>query len=118
MKFFSSAILLFGLILTVYAEPVRVEVYPISQAYVDVSRGDTLGEIVSHLLVVNASARKQLMHDIVELNPHAFIDNDPNKLRANVRLGLPGQMSAMQRPRDSRKYRISEFSWGYIQQAK
>ncbi|HEY9032695.1 MAG TPA: hypothetical protein VIN71_02055 [Pseudomonadales bacterium] len=96
----------------------RIEIYPASQAFIQVSRGDTLGEIVSRLLPNHSARRAQLMDEIVALNPEAFIDGDPNRLKANVRLWLPGHVSALQQAMDSGKYRIRTFSWGYIQQRK
>lgn len=118
MRFYilTTALLLLGL--NVHAESKRVEVHPASQAFVDVSRGDTLGEIVSELLPNNVSRRARLMAEIVELNPRAFIDQDPDRMKANVRLWLPGYLSALQQARDSGQYRIREFSWGYIQQRR
>ena len=118
MKFFIPCIALCLLALNSQAESTRIEVYPVSQAFVDVQRGDTLGEIVSELLPVNASRRSRLMAEIVELNPDAFIDKDPNRLKANVRLWLPGHTLGPRKKLDTRKYRIREFSWGYVQQLK
>ena len=103
---------------TAYADSKRIEVYSVSQAYVDVKRGDTLGEIVKDLLPNTPKKRKAIMKEIVEFNPNAFIDGDPNILKANTRLWLPGHVSGLREYVDRNKYHIKEYSWGYTKQAK
>ena len=118
MPLIIAVIALLSLSPNLQAEPKRVEVYPISQSFVDVTPGDTLGEIVSKILPSNPSRQRQLMQQIVELNPDAFINNNPDMVRAGVRLWLPGHMPASQRNVNREKYTVREFSWGYIQQPK
>ena len=103
---------------TSVADSKRIEVYPISQAYVDVKFGDTLGEIVTQLLPHTPSKRERMMNEIIQLNPSAFVDSDIDKLKANVRLWLPGHTTGLRTAIDRNKYHVKEFSWGYIQQAK
>ena len=100
------------------AESKRIEVYATSQAYVDVKAGDTLGEIVKELLPNTPKMRKNLMREIVALNPDSFIGGDLNMLKANTRLWLPGHVSGLRTQVDRTKYKVKEFSWGYIQQAR
>ena len=102
----------------VQADSRRVEVYPVSQSFVDVAAGDTLGEIVQQLLPNNPSRHRRLMQEIVELNPDAFTNNNPDKLKSNIRLWLPGHLPASLQAADRKKYIIEEFSWGYIQRVR
>jgi Tfp pilus assembly protein FimV len=118
MRFYFLAMTLLVISLNAQADSRQIEVRPAGQAFIDVNRGDTLGEIVNELLPNNATRRARLMAEIVELNPRAFIDQDPGRMKANVRLWLPGHVSALQQARDSGQYRIREFSWGYTQQPK
>jgi hypothetical protein len=55
-------------------ESKRIEVYSLSQNYWDTRYGDTLGDIVHHLLPNNPAKREALKQDIVHLNPQAFIN--------------------------------------------
>ena len=118
MRLFLSTALILMLALKVQAESTRINVYPVSQAFVDVEMGDTLGEIVKDLLPAQPSRRGRLMDDIVQLNPHAFIDSNPDRLKAHVRLWLPGHHLGSARHVDRDKYHIRAFSWGYIQQPR
>jgi len=118
MRFYILVIALLASSFKADAQSKRIEVYPASQAFVQVGRGDTLGEIVKRLLPNHPARRQQLMHDLVALNPEAFINGNPNRLKANVRLWLPGHIAALQQAIHSDKYRIKSFSWGYVQQLK
>ena len=117
MKFILAFIIL-NISISSFADSKRVEVYPGSQIYIDVKHGDTLGEIVTAATPHSRAMRKQLMQDILTLNPGAFIDNDPNKLKADVRLWLPDYMTGLNTDIDRSKYKITETSWGYIKQLK
>lgn len=100
------------------AESTRIEVYPGGQAYVDVRPGNTLGEIVRRLAPGNRALQKRLMQQLLQLNPRAFIDADPNRLKAGARLWLPGQVKRLQQTLDTRRYHIEAFSWGYVQRPR
>jgi Tfp pilus assembly protein FimV len=102
-----------------YAESSQhIEVYAVNQAYWDVQRGETLGQIINKLLPHNREKHAALFDEIVQLNPDAFINADANAMKANVRLWLPGHTQGLNRKVNKDKYTIKEFSWGYIQQAK
>lgn len=96
----------------------RIEVYAISQSFWDVTPGETLGDIVKQLLPDNPALRATLLNDIVKLNPDAFSQSNPDNLKANVRLWLPDNASAMRSPVDKSKYDVKSFSWGQIYRSK
>jgi hypothetical protein len=103
-----------GWALNACPESIRVHVYPLSQQYWDVRPGDTLSEIVESLLPADMNKQRHLMRTIIELNPDAFIDGDPDRLRANIRLWLP---NALQRPverRTGESVTIERYEWGSI----
>lgn len=108
-----------GMAINAWPESVRVHVYKLSQQYWDVQYGDTLGEIVDSLLPADKSKQQRLMQDIVELNPDAFLDGDPDRLRANVRLWLP---NAIQRPVENyysgENVTIERYDWGSIKRVR
>ncbi|RDH82539.1 MAG: hypothetical protein DIZ80_09645 [endosymbiont of Galathealinum brachiosum] len=92
----------------------RIEVYSISQSFWDVTPGETLGDIVKQLLPENAGLREKLQYQIVELNPDAFSNSNPDNLKANIRLWLPNNAPAMQQVKDKNKYEVKSFSWGQV----
>ncbi|HEX7026814.1 MAG TPA: hypothetical protein VF268_06205 [Gammaproteobacteria bacterium] len=96
------------------AESIRVHVYPLSQQYWDVRPGDTLGQIVESLVPADRNKQRYLMRDIVELNPDAFLDGDPNRLRANVRLWLPNVLQQPVERRTGENITIERYEWGSI----
>jgi len=96
----------------------RIEVYTISQSFWDVTPGETLGEIVIQLLPDNPAMRDQLKHDILQLNPNAFSQSNPDNLKANVRLWLPDNAPARQSNIDKNRYDVESFSWGQIYRPK
>jgi hypothetical protein len=57
--------------------------------YLYVQKGQTLHNIVRRLYPDRTDEWPKLTSDIVRLNPHAFIDNDPTRMKADVRLELP-----------------------------
>lgn len=101
-----------------FADSTRIHVYPISQAYYDVKAGDTLGEIIHKILPNAASLRSSLITDIVRLNPDAFIDGDPNRLKARVRLWLPNNTTGLGDRVNKDKFTIRDYSWGYTKTPK
>ena len=111
-------LLMLSLPTMIMAEPQRIEVYPQTQAYIDVIAGDTLGEIAQRLWPGMPKHQRRLQHEIVELNPQAFIDGDPNRLKKNVRLWLPGYANALQQRRSRNPTQRQEFSWGSIKRTR
>ena len=96
----------------------RIEVYSISQNYWDVQAGDTLSQIIKQLLPYNPAMRKSLSKEVVSLNPGAFIQNNPDMLKANTRLWLPNNAPKKTSTPDHSKYDVKSFSWGHIRTPK
>jgi len=96
----------------------RIEVYSLSQNYWDTQSGDTLGGIVLHLLPNNPSKHAALKQDIVHLNPHAFINGNPEQLLANKRLWLPGYMKQTDSKVNSANTTVESYSWGNIKRQR
>ncbi len=96
----------------------RIEVYSLSQSYWDTQSGDTLGEIVLHLLPNNPAKHEALKKDIVKLNPTAFIAGDAERLLANKRLQMPGYMKQADTKVNPATTRVESFSWGNIKRPK
>lgn len=96
------------------AESIRVHVYKLSQQYWDVRSGDTLSGIVDSLLPAGNDKQQQLMRDIVELNPGAFRDGDPDRLLANVRLWLPNAVQTPVNPHTGEHVTVERYEWGSI----
>lgn len=96
------------------AESKRIEVYSLSQQYRDTQPGETLGGIVAQLLPNNMGMQYKLMSEIISLNPHAFEDNNPDRMHANVRLWLPNRFAQTDSKTDSRQTQVESFSWGNI----
>jgi len=101
-----------------HAESKRIVVYPLTQNYVDTQPGDSLSGITARLLPNNPQLQQNLMDDILKLNPDAFIQHDPNRLIANVRLWLPNQRDNAARDNNPEHYRIEHFSWGSIKRPR
>ncbi|MDA3868737.1 MAG: hypothetical protein PF589_02040 [Gammaproteobacteria bacterium] len=97
-----------------FAESKRIEVYSLSQQYWDTQRGETLGGIVAQLLPNNMGMQYRLMSEIINLNPHAFEDNNPDRMLANVRLWLPNRFARTDSKADSSQTQVESFSWGNI----
>jgi len=96
----------------------RVEVYTISQHYWDVAPGQNLSGIVKQLLPDNPGLRKKLLNKIVILNPAAFSLNNPDNLKANIRLWLPNHFEAMRDTKNTSQTEVKSFSWGQVYKAK
>jgi len=96
----------------------RIEVYALSQNYWDTQYGDTLGDIVQHLLPNNPSKHAALKKDIVHLNPRAFINGNPERLLADKRLNLPGYMKQADSKPDPASTTVERYSWGNIKRQK
>ena len=96
----------------------RIEVYSLSQNYWDIQYGDTLGEIVLHLLPHSPAKHETLKQDIAHLNPHAFISGNPEKLLANKRLWLPGYIKQEDSKMNPATMTVETYSWGNIKRPK
>ena len=99
-------------------ESKRIEVYSLSQNYWDTRYGDTLGNIVHHLLPNNPAKREALKQDIVHLNPQAFINGNPEQLLADKRLWLPGYMKQADSKADPETTTVERYSWGNIKRKR
>lgn len=95
-------------------EAKRIEVYTLSQNFHDVAAGDTLQQIALQLLPNRPAQRARLMRDIVQLNPSAFVKQNPNRLKANVRLWLPNNPPRSAPQQKNRNLHIESFSWGQL----
>ena len=115
---FISATLCTELIADTSQNSKRIEVYSISQNFWDVRQGDSLSGIVLQLIPENKSKRKKLFNEILKLNPHAFIQNNPDNLKTNVRLWLPNGSAVRNIPDKSKKYDIKSFDWGQVYRVK
>ncbi len=91
-----------------------IEVYPLSQNVYDVAAGDTLQQIVLQLLPNRPAQRAQLMREIVQLNPDAFVQQKPSRLKAHVRLWLPNSPPHSAAQPETRNLHIEYFSWGQV----
>ena len=103
---------------TQVTESKRIEVYALSQNYWDTQSGDTLGNIVLHLLPNNPSKYAKLKQDIVLLNPHAFIGGNPERLLADKRLWLPVYMKQADTKANPATTTVEQFSWGNIKRQR
>ena len=65
------------------------EDYSAEVRYLHVQKGQTLHNIVKRLYPDRPQDWPKLSKDIVRLNTHAFINSDPTKMKAGVRLKLP-----------------------------
>lgn len=102
---------------SVFAESKRIEVYSLGQHYWDTQSGETLGKIAAQLLPNNPAMQQKLMADIVNQNPDAFQDNDPNHMLANTRLWLPNHL-AQKDSKANKHTQVESFSWGNIKRPK
>ncbi|MCW8830474.1 MAG: hypothetical protein OQK32_03030 [Gammaproteobacteria bacterium] len=101
-----------------FAESKRVEVYPLTQQYWDTQPGETLGEITAQLMPHNHRLQQKLMADIVNLNPDAFQDGNPDYMRANTRLWLPNNIPQADGKVGNENTQVEGFSWGSIKRPK
>ena len=67
------------------------ETYVSDIRYLHVQKGQTLHNIMKRLYPSRNKEWRDVAKEIVQLNPHAFINNDPTRMKANVRLTLPGK---------------------------
>ena len=98
--------------------PKRIEVYSLNQNYWDIQPGDTLSNIVHHLLPNNPSKHSTLKNEIVHLNPQAFVNGNAELLLAGKRLHLPGYMQQADSIADPATTKVESYSWGNIKRQK
>lgn len=96
------------------AESRRIEVYTAGQNLWQTKSGETLSGIAQELLPNNPRMQQRLMLDILALNPVAFHDNNPDQMRANIRLLLPGEFTRPDSKVNRSKVEVETFSWGNI----
>ncbi len=65
------------------------ETYNAEVRYLHVQKGQTLHNIVKRLYPNRVKQWSKISKDIVRINPHAFINADPTRMKADVRLTLP-----------------------------
>jgi hypothetical protein len=68
--------------------------YSVEARYLHVQKGQTLHNIVKRLYPHRAKEWPKITKEVVRLNPHAFINNDPTRMKAGVRLKLPQRSTA------------------------
>ena len=74
------------------------EVYNTNVRYLHVQKGQTLHNIVKQLYPNREKQWPKITNDIVRQNPHAFINNDPTRMKADVRLTLPQKVVVRSEP--------------------
>ena len=74
------------------------EIYNADIRYLHVQKGQTLHNIVRRLYPERVKEWPKLTQDIIKLNPEAFVDNDPAKMKAGSRLKLPKRMVVRSTP--------------------
>jgi len=99
---------------TVCAESKRVEIYNLPQTSWNVRPGDTLSGIAAALLPNAPGKQQSLMQSILEINPDAFINHNPDLLRAYIRLVLPGDIQTFAVPEEDATTHVEEYSWGSV----
>ncbi|HHJ35750.1 MAG TPA: hypothetical protein ENJ87_08280, partial [Gammaproteobacteria bacterium] len=65
------------------------EEYDTGIRYLHVQKGQTLHNIIKRLYPNRKKQWPKITRDIIRKNPHAFINNDPTRMKAGVRLTLP-----------------------------
>ena len=80
------------LLLVISISPVTFaadEAFTADVRYLHVQQGQTLHNILRRLYPKRVDEWPQITREIVRQNPHAFINGDPKRMRADVRLKLP-----------------------------
>lgn len=79
------------------------EDYSAEVRYLHVQKGQTLHNIVKRLYPDRPQDWPKLTKDIVRTNTHAFINSDPTKMKAGVRLKLPQKVVLQTAPQKAKK---------------
>ena len=74
------------------------EEYNADIRYLHVQKGQTLHNIVKQLYPDRVKQWPKITNDIVRQNPHAFINNDATRMKADVRLTLPQKVVVRSEP--------------------
>ena len=75
--------------------PVRTAAAPVATSYGPVRRNDTLWKIAKQLRPGNDISIDQMMHALLRENPHAFMNNNINQLKAGATLSIPDRNTIM-----------------------
>jgi len=98
MHFLQSLILL--VIINLFSLPLIAETkFNTDVRYLHVQKGQTLHNIVKRLYPKNIKKWSEITRDVVRMNPHAFVNNNPTRMKAGVRLTLPRKVLARAKPK-------------------
>lgn len=88
MAFFKSSVFLFLIVLSSFAQA-NDETIVSEIRYLHVQKGQTLHNIVKRLYPNKTKQWPSIINEIIQRNPHAFIEKKAALMRAGVRLTLP-----------------------------
>ena len=80
--------------------------------YLHVQKGQTLHNIVKRLYPNKIKQWPSITKELVRINPHAFINNDPTRMKADVRLTLPS--NTIKKAKAAKKVGSVETSSGSV----
>ena len=87
------------LIINLFSLPLMAETkFKTEVRYLHVQKGQTVHNIVKRLYPKNVKKWPEITKDIVRMNPHAFVNNNPTRMKAGVRLTLPLKVLARTKP--------------------
>ncbi len=66
--------------------------------YLHVQKGQTLHNIIKRLYPSRVKEWPKITDDIVHINPHAFVNSDPRRMKAGVKLTLPKRLVVRSTP--------------------
>ena len=97
------------------ADSKRIFVYQLPQPYWYVQEGDSLSKIAATLLPNKPEQQQSLMQSIIDINPNAFINQDPDRLHSDIRLLLPANnIQTHDVQPNTGNTKTTEYSWGSI----
>jgi hypothetical protein len=88
----------------------QAEDYNVNVRYLHVQKGQTLHNIIRRLYPDQKKQWPSLSAEIVRLNPHAFINNDPERMKADVQLRLPGNTRATVKAKPYKAKQVGEVA--------
>lgn len=87
------------LIINLFSLPLMAETkFKTDVRYLHVQQGQTVHNIVKRLYPKNVKKWPEITQDIVRMNPHAFVNNNPTRMKAGVRLSLPLKVLTRTKP--------------------